>query len=339
LEASQRIAVGGPHFEDFEIGAVHDAPPLTITTGHAALHQAIVGDRFRLPLDAELTATVTGRDEGLVHPNLVCDVAIGQSTGPTQRVIGNLFYRGLVLLRPCHIGDTLRTRTEVVGLKQNRPRPDESASGLVALRIRTENQSGEPVLDFWRCPMIPLRDPDAQSGHADRFDEIPDELDPERVLAAIPGGWRLDRFRAEAPGAHFDDMEVGATYDVTSRDTVTSAAELARLTTNLADAHTDPGAGGHGQRLVYGGHTIGIAAAQAARAIPNLVTIVAWHRCDHLAPVFEGDILSTELDVEGAEPLEVGGGTVDLRARVSAERAGGGETIDVLDWKFVAVMA
>ena len=123
------------------------------------------------------------------------------------------------------------------------------------------------------------------------------------------------------------------------RDTVTSAAELARLTTNLADAHTDPGAGGHGQRLVYGGHTIGIAAAQAARAVPNLVTIVAWHRCDHLAPVFEGDILSTELDVERAEPLEVGGGTVDLRARVSAERAGGGETIDVLDWKFVAVMA
>ena len=73
----------------------------------------------------------------LAHPNLVCDVAIGQSTGPTQRVLGNLFYRGLVLLRPVFIGDTLRTRTEVVGLKQNRPRPDGTATGLVALRIRT----------------------------------------------------------------------------------------------------------------------------------------------------------------------------------------------------------
>ena len=66
------------------------------------------------------------------------DVAIGQSTGPTQRVLGNLFYRGLVLLRPVYRGDTLQTTTEVVGLKQNR-----SGTGLVALRISTVNQHDE----------------------------------------------------------------------------------------------------------------------------------------------------------------------------------------------------
>jgi len=274
-----------------------------------------------------------------VTPNLVCDVAIGQSTGPTQRVLGNLFYRGLVLLRPVHLNDTLRTRTEVVGLKQNRPRADGTASGLVALRIRTENQLGEPVLDFWRCPMIPLRDPTTSTGHADRFDQIPDELDPEQVAAALPAGWRLDRFREAAPGPHFGDIEVGMSYEVIGRDTVTSAPALARLTLNLANAHTDPGASAHGRRLVYGGHTIGIAAAQATRAMPNLVTIVAWHGCDHLAPVFEGDVLSTQLSVEGAEALDGGGGLVDLRAQVTAERSGSGETVDALDWNFVALMA
>ena len=62
---------------------------------------------------------MTGAEQPLAHPNLVCDVAIGQSTGPTQRVLGNLFYRGLILLTPVLIGDTLRTRTEVVALKQN----------------------------------------------------------------------------------------------------------------------------------------------------------------------------------------------------------------------------
>lgn len=98
-------------------------------------------------------------------------MAIGQSTGPTERVVGNLFYRGLILLCPVFVGDTLLTTTEVVGLKQNRPRPDGTATGLVALRIRTENQHGERVLDFWRCPMIPLGDPAAQSRSYENFRE------------------------------------------------------------------------------------------------------------------------------------------------------------------------
>ena len=36
------------------VGDVFTAPGLTLTEGHAALHQAIVGDRLRLALDATL---------------------------------------------------------------------------------------------------------------------------------------------------------------------------------------------------------------------------------------------------------------------------------------------
>ena len=50
---------------------------------------------------------------------------------------------------------------------------------------------------------------------------------------------------------------------------VSSAPELARLTLNIAMVHHDAAASAGG-RLVYGGHTIGIAAAQATRALPNL---------------------------------------------------------------------
>jgi len=93
-QAANRVLVSGPFFEDFEPGQVFDdAPALTLTSGHAALHQALTGDRLRLALDAPLSLAVTGRDALLAHPNLVCDVAIGQSTGPTQRVKGNLFAR------------------------------------------------------------------------------------------------------------------------------------------------------------------------------------------------------------------------------------------------------
>ena len=168
--------VGGPWFEDFERGQSFDAPALTLTEGHAALHQAICGDRLRLALDAPLCAAVTGRDAPLAHPNLVCDVSIGQSTGPTQRVLGNLFYRGLVLQRQVHIGDTLRTRTEVVALKENRRKPGARATGLVLLRIRTVDQEERPVLDYWRCPMLPLRDGAAETGHSDDFSKVSETL-------------------------------------------------------------------------------------------------------------------------------------------------------------------
>ena len=339
MRTGRSVTVSGPYFEDFERGQVfEDAPALTLTSGHAAVHQALTGDRLRLPLDAELSRAVTGRGEPLAHPNLVCDVAIGQSTGPTQRVLGNLFYRGLILLTPVFIGDTLRTRTEVVALKQNSRRADGSATGLVALRIRTHNQRGEPVLDFWRCPMIPLREPSAETGHADRFDQIPDELELERVVDAAPADWDYAALRAGAPGERFAELDAGTVYELEGRDTVTAAPELARLTLNIAKAHTDAGGSLHGRRLVYGGHTISIAAAHLSRALPGLATIVAWRGCDHLGPVFEGDVLRSTVEVEGRHELDgADAGLLDLRAVVGADR-GEEEDAPVLDWRAVAVI-
>jgi acyl dehydratase len=329
------VLVGGPWFEELSRGQVfEDAPGLTLTAGHAAVHQALAGDRLRLALDAALCREVTGHERLLAHPNLVCDVSIGQSTGPSQRVRGNLFYRGLVLARPVFIGETLRTRTEIVALKQNRRRPGTPATGLVAMRVRTTDSEGEPVLDFWRCPMIPLRDPSLETGHVDDFADIPEALDPAKVSAALPAGWRLDRLRAAVPGPHHGELEPGQRFTIEAGETVTGAPELARLTLNVAVAHTDATGSIHGQRLVYGGHTISVAAAHATRAIPAIATIIAWHGCEHLGPVFEGDILRTELTVQDCAP----GGLAGLHARVSAVRPGA-DAAPVLEWSFVAVVA
>lgn len=333
--------VGGPYFEDFKVGQVFaDAPALTLTEGHAALHQAIVGDRLRLALDAPLAAAVTGADALLAHPSLVCDVAIGQSTGASHRVRANLFYRGLVLRRPVFLGDTLSTRTEVVGLKQNRRREDAPATGLVGLRIRTTTASGDTVLDFWRCPMIPLRDPTAVTGHADDFSGIPQRLDWSAVRAAAPR-WRLQPLRGAASPPYAADVRVGDELIVEGGETVSAAPELARLTLNLAMAHTDPSSTADGRRLVYGGHTISVAAAAATRAFPAIATTVAWEGCDHVGPVYEGDVLRTRLVVQGVDPLE-DGALVTLRALVEALRcpsydASAAER--VLDWRFVVLMA
>jgi len=349
---STRVSVGGPFFEDFKPGQVFDdAPAVTLTDGLATLHQSLSGDRLRLPLDHELSRWVTGRSRPLAHPTLVCHVAIGQTTAASQRVKGNLFYRRLQMLRPVHLGDTLTTRAEVVALRQNTPKPGRPATGLVALHVQVANQRNKVVLDFWRCPMIPLRDPEGDTGHADSFDDIPAEIDLDRLAGKVPWGWRLSAFkdRTGRAGAHYGDVVPGTTFAVEGRDTVTGATELARATLNLASTHTDPAVGPYGRRLVYGGHTISLAGAAATRALPNLVTILAWRSCDHTGPVFEGDVLRTEVTVEAVHPLTLGGSTslprgaqsgmVDLHALVWASRAGEDAEQPVLDWRFVGLMA
>jgi acyl dehydratase len=339
------VSVGGPWFEDFHVGQTFDAPAVTLTTGHAALHQALFGDRLRLALDQSLAEVITGAPRLLAHPALVCNFAIGQSTYASTHVKANLFYRGLTLRRPVFIGDTLTTVTKVVALKQNSPKPGRAATGLVALEITVTNQHSATVLHFYRCPMIACRDENAKTNKNDSLDAIPEEIPQASLLAAVPKDWRLDLFRSRNSGRHFADLETGQTLAIESRDSVSSAPELARMTLNMAMTHFDAAESTYGLRLVFGGHAIALAAAQTTRALPNIVTILAWRGCDHLAPVFEHDMLATSVSVETLHPLPNGGGIVDLRARVRAERnkeaqaAGQPKEADVLDWRFVALMA
>lgn len=339
------IPVGGPWFEDFTPGQTFDAPSVTLNSGHAVLHQAVVGDRLRLPLDERLAEAVTGVARPLAHPALVANLAIGQSTPASFRVKANLFYRGLVLRRPVFIGDTLSTSTKIVALRQNAARAGRAATGLAVLEITTTNQDGETVLKFWRCPMIACRDPNADTGRADSLDTIPSEIPKAEIDGAVPCGWRLNEFRKRIPGAHFADLKPGAIYAVEARDSVSSAPELARMTLNMAMTHFDAAESVYNLRLIFGGQAIALALALAVRALPNMVTVLAWRGCDHLAPVFEGDMLGATITVETLRPLPGGGGLADLRAVVRSERSSEAQRLgqpkeaEVLDWRFVALMA
>lgn len=327
---------GPPWFEDLQVGTAFTAAPvLTLTEGHAAVHQAIAGDRLRLALDRTLGEAVLGAGPPVADPALVWDTAIGQSTVATGRVVANLFYRGLLLRRPVRLGDTLRTTTRVVARRENRQREGRRPTGLAVLRIRTVDQHDRPVLDFTRCAMLPLREaPTGAPG-----DEVgrAEDLAPEPLHdAAAP--LDLAAFRAATPGPHFGDVGDGWAAELEGGDVVDSAPALARLTLNVASAHL-AGSAAHGRRLVYGGHTIGLAAGQAIRLLPSLVTILGWHAADHTAAVFEGDVLRSRLELERREPLPGGGGLVHLRSRVTATRADGGADAEVLDWRFVGVLA
>jgi acyl dehydratase len=329
----------GPYFDELAVGQEFGAPGITLTSGLAAAHQAITGDRLALATDHALCRAVTG-GAPLVSPSLVCDVAIGQSTVVTQHVKANLFYRGLAFRRTPRLGDTLRTTTRIVALRQNRPREGRAPTGLAVLRITTVDQARRPVLDFWRCAMLPLRDQDRLTGHADQLDSVGQATsDP----AGLVSGWRLDWYAEHAAGPRLAGLRAGQSWAVLGGDVVSGAPELARLTLNIAVVHHDAQAAG-GRRLVYGGHTIGLALAQAARSLPSLVTVAAWHGCDHLGPVYEGDTLRSTISVERVDPLPAGGGLVHLRSMVQAEvpdahQQEGSAPRDVLDWRYIAVVA
>lgn len=328
--------VGGPWFDDLAVGQRFDtAPSVTFTDGLAAVHQAILGDRLRLPLDAHLSRRVGG-GAPFVHPGLVCDMAIGQSTLATHHVRANLFYRGLRLLGAPRIGDTLTTVTTVVGLRENSARAGRAPTGLAALHIESTDQSGRRILDFHRCAMLPFSPGHVGGGqrHDDDLSVIGrgDDADPHACLAEFD----LAAFRAAVPGEHFTPDLLGRVYR-SSGDVVSSAPELARATLNIAATHHDARA--TGQRLVYGGHTIGIALAQATRALPDIVTVTRWESCDHLGPVHEGDTLTSELTVMACLPGPQGGGTADLRSLVHAHGDGSDSPRAVLDWSFTVLLA
>lgn len=328
------IREGGPYFDDLSPGQVFDwAPVATLSAGLAAAHQAIVGDRLRLALDADLAAAVLAAPAPLAHPGLVCDVAVGQSTLVTQRVKANLFYRGLTFHRFPVIGDSLYTRTEVVGLRANSVKAGRAPTGLAALRMTTIDQADRLVLDFHRCAMLP-----ASPGWTP--DDAPaDDLSGIGADAAPPASdpvaqWDGEAFRKRVPAPHFDVGMAGRVLHSTG-DVVSNAPELARLTLNIAAAHHDWRIGG--RRLVYGGHTIGLALAQANRLLPNLATVLGWESCDHTGPVYEGDTLYSLLQIESAEAT-AHGGVLGLRSQVYAVNDTAGEPDrQVLDWRLRAL--
>ncbi len=325
---------GPPYYEDLAVGAVFHAPGLTLTAAHAALHQAIVGDRLRLSLDEPLCREVTGATAMLAHPMLVCDVAIGQSTGPSGRVLGNLFYRGLAA-RPVHLGVTLRTTTRVVA-KRRASSSRRQPRGMVLLHVTATDADGQIVLDYYRCPLLPARSDDPGEV-GDDVQGVADRAEQHDVHDLIPSGWRLEELRREPLGPLFEDLRAEQRWALEAGETVTSAPELARLSLNVAMTHTDATAGVHGQRLVYGGHVIGIAASHLTRVLPDLATILAWRSCDHLGPTFEGDLLRSEIALEEVEPLD-DGGLVHARIVVSAQAHDDDEPRPVLEWRLTGLM-
>jgi len=319
--------IDGPFFEDLKIGDVFDrSPAMTLTSGLAAAHQGIVGNRLSVTVDHRLSESVAGPGPALISPALAWDISIGQSTLVTHAVIANLYYRNLAFHRAPRLGDTLTSSTTVVGLRRNRPRPGRRPTGLALLSIHTIDQDARTVLDYQRCGMVAARD----TGSAEEPAVWPDTAETDPPTSHFDS-WDLTAVRDRYGRS---TLQVGDEFHVVGGDVVSSAPELVRLTQNIAKVHHDATAGG--VRLVYGGHSVGLALHHLLRALPGLVTVTSWRSCDHTGPVHEGDTLHSRVFVRNVNRSN-DRIYATVKVLVRATKADGSET-DVLDWVLTALL-
>ena len=312
----------GPYYDDLEAGLVFPVPPaVTLDGGLVSAYRGIVGDHWAPGLDHRLGAAVTGAPTPPVHPALVLVMSTGASTVATKRVIANLFYRDVILHRPVHVGETLRTETRVLAMADASAKPGVAPRGKVLLGMTT-TADDEVVLEYQRCALLPCRGDDAP-GHSDDLGPSANELDLTPYAPAVPTAWDL------APLGDTDPWAVGETRGDDLRDVVDGATALVRLSHNLAAAHRDVARSPYDVRLVYGGHTVALAQASLDRSVDGMAALVGWHSCNHTAPVFEGETLGFRHTLVAEQPTAAGRLRA-VRVVVDAERDGG--TVTVLDW-------
>src|SRR5215216_4139087 len=128
-----------PYFDDLEIGDSMESSGRTVTEYDVVSFAALTGDWHPQHADAAWAAeSAFGRR--IAHGMLVISYALGLLPIDPRVVLALRSIDSAVLKRPVGLGDTIRVRAKVAGL---RPLGDEA--GLVTLAVRIVNQDGELV--------------------------------------------------------------------------------------------------------------------------------------------------------------------------------------------------
>ncbi len=290
----------GNFFEDFQIGEeIIHATPRTITEGDTALYTALYGNRFAVP-SSDMFAMSLGYQGAPVDDLLVFHMVFGKTVPDISlNAVANLGYAAGRFAGAVYPGDTLRSVSRVIGLKEN----SNGKTGVVYVHSTGVNQRDEPVLDYVRWVMVNKRDASSPAPET----VVPD-LDPfigEKELM-VPQGLDLSNYDTTLAGSDFkwEDYEVGDKIDHVDGMTIEEADHMlaTRLYQNTAKVHFNQhteGAGRFGRRIVYGGHVISLARALSFNGLANAFHIVAINGGSHLNPTFAGDTIYAWSEVLG----------------------------------------
>ena len=318
----------GYFFDDYNLGQVFDhATPRTVSGGERALYTALYPTRFALYSSDEF-ARGCGLPESPIEDLAAFHIVFGKTVPDISlNAVANLGYAECKFLQPVYAGDTLSTRSEVIGLKQN----SNGKSGVVWVRSTGTNQRGEAVLSYVRWVMVKKRDAEAPAPET----VIPD-LKPALTAAELPIPKELNFGRYDLTQAgenhRLADYEVGEVIDHVDGVTIEEAEHMiaTRLWQNTAKVHFDASQRPDGKRLIYGGHVISMARALSFNGLANAQMIVAINAGTHANPCFAGDTIRARSTVlEKAAVNGVGA----IRLRLQAYTGEAGQSLDKVDGK------
>ncbi len=277
----------GHFFEDFTLGRVFEhATPRTVTQGDRALYQALYPSRFAL-YSAESFARACGLPGHPIEDLAAFHIVFGKTVPDISlNAVANLGYAEARFLSPVRPGDTLRARSEVIGLRQNA----NGRTGIVWVRTQGLRDDGTPVLEYVRWVMLHKGDPDAPA---------PDPVVPDLAPVVSPGslvvpeGLDFSRHDDALAGGRWrwGDYRVGEVIDHADGVTIEDAEHMmaTRLWQNTAKVHFNAAERPDGRRLIYGGHIISLARALSFNGLENAHMIAAINAGSHANPCFAGD--------------------------------------------------
>jgi 2-methylfumaryl-CoA hydratase len=164
----------GRFFEDYTLGEViRHAVPRTVGQGERALYHALYPARGALYSSDEFARSV-GLVASPLDDLIAFHTVFGESVPDISlNAVANLGYAEGRWLKPVWPGDTLRSESEVIGLKET----SSGATGVVWVRTRGLNQHDEVVLEYVRWVMVRKR----------RRDVVVPVTVPELSSAVDPG--------------------------------------------------------------------------------------------------------------------------------------------------------
>jgi 2-methylfumaryl-CoA hydratase len=285
----------GNFFQDFTPGQViRHGTPRTVTDGDAAVYTALTGCREAAP-SADTTARLCGLPRRPLDDWLVFNMAFGKTVRDiSHNAIANLGYAEVRFLRPVYAGSTLRSETNIIGLREIKSRH----AGIVHVRSVCFDETDVPLLSWVRWVMV-------QNSAEER--ENKEHVAPA-VLQTIPADTLFshatfpgvdavrDWCRATGSSKLWADYAVGDRIEHPSGMTIEEADHMsaARLYQNTAQVHfrsLTASDGNVGRRIVYGGHVISLCYALSYDGLENRIHVAAVNAGAHKAPVFAGDVL------------------------------------------------
>ncbi len=322
----------GRFFEDYTVGdVIPHAVPRTVSGGERALYHALYAARHALYSSDEF-ARACGLPASPIDDLAAFHIVFGKSVPDISlNAVANLGYAEARWLRPVYAGDTLRSESEVIGVKQT----SSGKTGIVWVRTTGLNQRDEPVLQFVRWVMVRKKDVDAPA---------PEPVVPEtapHVAASdlvIPAGLDFSNYDLTLAGEphRWGDYEVGETIDHVDGVTIEEAEHMmaTRLWQNTSKTHFDATQREDGKRLIYGGHVISMARALSFNGLANAQMIAAINAGSHVNPCFAGDTVRAWSEVlDRAQTAVPGIGA--LRLRLVATKGGEAFSLRGEDGKYL----